>query len=73
MKEDCFKESDAKDFRCVCGSLMARFSEKGLELKCKRCKRIHLIPFSDVVIAPSLLNGSDSQKHFSSLSNLQAF
>ena len=27
------------DCRCVCGSLVARLVEGGVELKCRRCKR----------------------------------
>jgi len=32
------------ELRCLCGSLVARLVEGGLELKCKRCKRLQLIP-----------------------------
>jgi phage FluMu protein Com len=32
--------------RCVCGSLLARLCESGLELKCRRCKRVVIIPWS---------------------------
>jgi hypothetical protein len=32
--------------RCECGQLMAKVRDHGLELKCKRCKRVVLIPFS---------------------------
>lgn len=35
-----------EELRCLCGSLIARMLEEGLELKCKRCKRLHLLPFS---------------------------
>jgi len=35
---------DERAIRCLCGSLMARISEEGIELKCKRCKRVHIIP-----------------------------
>jgi len=35
-----------EELRCLCGSLMARIREAGLELKCKRCKRFHVIPLS---------------------------
>ena len=34
--------------RCECGQLIAKVVEGGLELKCKRCKRIVLIPFSAI-------------------------
>jgi hypothetical protein len=29
----------AHDVRCDCGSLLARWTPAGLELKCRRCKR----------------------------------
>jgi phage FluMu protein Com len=31
--------------RCVCGALLARWVAAGLELKCRRCKRMTLIPY----------------------------
>lgn len=34
--------------RCECGQLMAKVRRQGLELKCKRCKRIVVIPFSSI-------------------------
>ncbi|MFQ5949477.1 MAG: hypothetical protein ACE5J1_02175 [Nitrospiria bacterium] len=49
-KTSTSRASDPNDFRCFCGSLIARFCKKGLELKCKRCKRLHIIPFSDIII-----------------------
>ena len=36
------KDSEA---RCECGHLVAKVRATGVELKCKRCKRIILIPF----------------------------
>ena len=32
--------------RCECGQLVAKLSDTGIELKCKRCKRLVLVPFS---------------------------
>jgi phage FluMu protein Com len=32
------------DVRCACGSLMARLTRAGVELKCRRCKRVVLVP-----------------------------
>jgi phage FluMu protein Com len=32
------------ELRCCCGSLMARVTARGIELKCRRCKRIVLVP-----------------------------
>jgi hypothetical protein len=34
--------------RCECGQLIAKVVESGLELKCKRCKRIVTIPFASI-------------------------
>lgn len=32
--------------RCACGQLVAKLRPEGVELKCKRCKRLVLIPYS---------------------------
>lgn len=32
--------------RCECGQLIAKLRRDGVELKCKRCKRIVVIPYS---------------------------
>ncbi len=34
----------AEDLRCLCGSLVAKVKSTGIELKCRRCKRVALIP-----------------------------
>lgn len=39
------QQADDREARCACGHLMAKLKAQGLELKCKRCKRIILIPF----------------------------
>ncbi len=36
------------EIRCHCGQLMARVVDAGLELKCKRCRRLVVIPFSSI-------------------------
>jgi len=36
----------AADCRCMCGSLLARWVEGGVELKCRRCKRTVRVPIS---------------------------
>jgi phage FluMu protein Com len=33
-----------RELRCGCGSLMARLTHAGLELKCRRCKRLVVVP-----------------------------
>ena len=37
---------DSEDYRCLCGSLMAKITPLGVEIKCRKCKRIQLIPNS---------------------------
>jgi len=36
---------NSAELRCGCGCLVARLLETGIELKCRRCKRLALIPF----------------------------
>lgn len=31
------------DERCECGNLIAKVTEDSVEIKCRRCKRIHII------------------------------
>lgn len=39
------RRSDARrELRCQCGSLMARVTAAGIELKCRRCKRVVVVP-----------------------------
>jgi len=33
-----------RELRCDCGNLMARMTSAGLELKCRRCKRLVVVP-----------------------------
>ena len=40
--------ADCGETRCECGHLIAKVRGQGLELKCKRCKRIVVIPFSSI-------------------------
>ena len=37
-----------KEARCECGQLIAKLLTGGIELKCKRCKRIVTIPFASI-------------------------
>ena len=41
-------EQGAEETRCECGQLIAKLRQGGIELKCKRCKRIVLIPFTSI-------------------------
>jgi len=42
--------SSLSETRCHCGQLMAILRKNGIELKCRRCKRITLIPFSAISV-----------------------
>lgn len=42
-------EEHCQESRCECGQLVAKLRPDGVELKCKRCKRIVLIPYSAAV------------------------
>jgi phage FluMu protein Com len=39
------KATPLLDERCLCGNLVAKVSLDGVEILCRRCKRIHLIPW----------------------------
>lgn len=47
-KTASLERSQAVETRCECGQLIAKVCGQGLELKCKRCKRIIVIPFSAI-------------------------
>jgi len=40
--------AETSETRCECGQLIAKVRGQSLELKCKRCKRIVVIPFSSI-------------------------
>ncbi len=57
------EKAQARDFRCQCGGLMAKIVPSGIEIKCRRCKRIHCIPFENVYgsgFAAVVKNGKQS-------------
>ncbi|WP_447963606.1 hypothetical protein [Nitrospira sp. Ecomares 2.1] len=41
-------EQMAKDIRCKCGKLVARWEHSGISIKCARCQRLVSIPFQDI-------------------------
>lgn len=47
-KSSSLEHCQALETCCECGQLIAKVREQGLELKCKRCKRIVIIPFSSI-------------------------
>lgn len=38
----------SEEVKCHCGQLMARLVDEGIELKCKRCRRLMVIPLSKI-------------------------
>jgi phage FluMu protein Com len=40
--------SHDEQHRCECGSLLAKIVAEGIQLKCRRCKRIVVIAFQDI-------------------------
>lgn len=38
---------DRREVRCECGSLVAKLMGSWIELKCRRCKRLALIPLEE--------------------------
>jgi hypothetical protein len=54
-----FKQaSESDEHRCLCGSLLARITPQGIELKCRKCKRLQMIPNSRII---GLLKGAPSE------------
>jgi len=47
------------DVRCECGKLLLKKTQKGYELKCPRCKEIHLLNMEE---ARDLESGAHSKK-----------
>ena len=45
-----FKQtSESQEHRCLCGSLLARITPQGIELKCRKCKQLQMIPNSRII------------------------
>jgi phage FluMu protein Com len=42
----CVKDDVTSEARCDCGHLVAKLLTSGVELKCKRCKRLVVIPYT---------------------------
>jgi hypothetical protein len=40
--------SPSDESRCLCGRLLARLTDAGIELKCPRCRRVVVIGWSAV-------------------------
>jgi hypothetical protein len=37
------------EHRCLCRSLLAKITSQGIELKCRKCKRLQIIPRSRII------------------------
>lgn len=48
MEEAPPKRPHDHDIRCICGQLIARWARDGVEIKCKRCRRVIVIPFKSI-------------------------
>ncbi len=49
------KAADHGQVRCLCGQLLARWVPDGIQVKCKRCRRIVTILFAEIEGAPAPL------------------
>jgi phage FluMu protein Com len=49
MKSDPRRKDD-EEVRCECGHLLAKLTAEGLEMKCRRCKRIHVLQISPTTL-----------------------
>jgi hypothetical protein len=47
------------DCRCSCGRLLARLTREGLEVKCRRCRRVLLIAWTDISDAGGALRTTE--------------
>ena len=43
------RKSESQEHRCLCGSLLARITQQGIELKCRKCKQLQVIPNSRII------------------------
>ena len=43
------QKNESHEHRCLCGSLLARITPEGIELKCRKCKRLQIIPHSRII------------------------
>ena len=54
------QQSEPHEHRCLCGSLLARITPQGIELKCRKCKRLQTIPNSRITGALKATPSSDA-------------
>lgn len=47
------KEAGQDEVRCECGHLLAKLTTEGVEMKCRKCKQVHLLRVSaDSLVRP---------------------
>ena len=47
MPRECDDTQQGSELRCLCGSLVARLVAGGVELRCRRCKRLVVVPLQE--------------------------
>ncbi len=47
-KHDAIRSMSSDEVRCGCGQLVARWVKGGIEIKCKRCRRLVTIAFAAI-------------------------
>jgi hypothetical protein len=62
VKTPATAESAEGDCRCSCGRLLARLTRDGLEVKCRRCRRVLLIAWADISDADGSLRTTEWQE-----------
>jgi len=50
--------------RCACGNLVAKITPDGVEILCRRCKRVHRIPWQDAERPMRARDGPDTRRHY---------
>jgi phage FluMu protein Com len=51
-KKEGRSDEQSDEIRCDCGQLVARWYEAGIQIKCKRCRRLVSIPFAEIRGSP---------------------
>lgn len=55
-KQESVRTMNCDEVRCRCGQLVARWAERGIEIKCKRCRRLVTIAFTAIEgLPPAML------------------
>jgi hypothetical protein len=49
MSTQAGTRDDGTDHRCCCGAVVCRLTPRGVEIKCRRCKRVVVVPLEPSV------------------------